>query len=78
MRACCRFPWCQTVAQRRAARCGFPLKWVELKWLEDAEVLGRIGRGPMAGVLQMLAPVVAQEGARLGVRNADSGGVLPQ
>ena len=37
------------------------MRWVELDWLDDAELLGRIGRYPLAAVLDLLAPVLAQQ-----------------
>jgi hypothetical protein len=39
--------------------------WVELDWLEDAELLGRIGRKPLAGILDLLAPFLARQNLAL-------------
>ena len=39
--------------------------WVELDWLADAELLGRIGRGPLAIILDMLAPFLARQNISL-------------
>jgi hypothetical protein len=33
--------------------------------LHDAEILGRIGRHPLAAILDLLAPVLAQQGVTL-------------
>ena len=38
---------------------------VELNWLADAELLGRIGRQALIPVLEGLAPLLAQVGAAL-------------
>jgi len=41
------------------------MRWVELNWLQDAELLGRIGRNPLAAILDLLAPVLAEQGIAL-------------
>lgn len=41
------------------------MRWVELNWLGDAEVLGRIGRGSLGDVLRMLSPFLAEYGSTL-------------
>jgi hypothetical protein len=41
------------------------MRWVELNWLENAEMLGRIGRKALAAVLDMLAPALAKQGITL-------------
>jgi hypothetical protein len=38
---------------------------VELNWLQDAELLGRLGRDALAVVLERLAPLLAQQGKAL-------------
>ena len=37
------------------------MTWVEPNWFHDAELLGRIGRSPLASTLDMLAPFLAQQ-----------------
>ena len=39
--------------------------WVDLNWLQDAELLGRIGRNALAVILDSLAPVLAEQGITL-------------
>jgi len=39
--------------------------WVELNWLHDGELLGRIGRSALAGMLAALAPFLARQGITL-------------
>ena len=41
------------------------MRWVELDWLHDAEILGRIGRHPLTAILDLLAPALAQQGISL-------------
>src|ERR1035441_6037365 len=41
------------------------MRWVELNWLDDGRLLGRIGRSPLAAILDLLAPVLAQQGITL-------------
>ncbi len=41
------------------------MRWVELDWLHDAELLGRLGRPALAAILDLLAPVLAQQGIAL-------------
>ena len=53
------------------------MRWVELNWFEDAELLGRIGRNPLAAVFDLLALVLAKQNTPLlreafGVRGACS------
>ncbi len=35
------------------------MRWVELNWFYDAELLRHIGRGPFASILEMLGPFLA-------------------
>ena len=39
--------------------------WVELNWLQDAEFLGRIGRNALVAILDLLAPVLAEQNTLL-------------
>jgi hypothetical protein len=41
------------------------MRWVELDWLHDAEILGPIGRHPLTAILDLLAPALAQQGVTL-------------
>jgi hypothetical protein len=41
------------------------MQWPELNWLRDVEVLGRLGRKPLATVLDLLAPFLARQGIAL-------------
>jgi hypothetical protein len=41
------------------------MRWVEPDWLHDAELLGRIGRHGLAAIVDLLAPVLAQQGVAL-------------
>jgi hypothetical protein len=35
--------------------------WADLKWLEDAELLGRLGRKALAAILKLLAPFLVRQ-----------------
>ena len=41
------------------------MRWIELNWLHDAEILGRIGRHRLTAILDLLAPALAQQGISL-------------
>ena len=41
------------------------VSWIELNWLGDAELLGRIGRSSLGGTLGMLRPYLAQQNIAL-------------
>src|ERR1035437_2727860 len=41
------------------------MRWVELDWLHDAEILGRVGRQAVVEILDLLAPVLAEQGISL-------------
>ena len=41
------------------------MRWVELNWLQDAEILGRIGRNPLAAIVDLITPVLAEQGIAL-------------
>jgi hypothetical protein len=41
------------------------MRRVELNWLQDAEILGRIGREPLVAIVDLLAPVLAEQGIAL-------------
>src|ERR1035441_4187194 len=49
----------------RKIACDATMTWVDLNWFHDAELLARIGRGPLAAVLEMLAPALAQQNITL-------------
>jgi hypothetical protein len=41
------------------------MSWVELNWLHDGELLGRIGRSPLGAIVDILAPFLAEQGITL-------------
>ena len=41
------------------------MRWVELDWLHNAEILGRVGRRAVVAILDLLAPVLAEQGIPL-------------
>jgi hypothetical protein len=41
------------------------MRWVALDWLHDAEILGRVGRQAVVAILELLAPVLAEQGIPL-------------
>ena len=41
------------------------MRWVELNWLEDAGLLGHIGRNRLAAILDLVVPVLAEQGIAL-------------
>jgi hypothetical protein len=41
------------------------VRWVELDWLHDAELLGRLGRQALAAILDLLAPALVRQGIPL-------------
>ena len=41
------------------------MRWVQLDWLHDGEILGRVGRHAVVAILELLAPVLAEQGIPL-------------
>src|ERR1035441_1951312 len=50
---------------QRSSKFEVAMRWVELDWLHDAEILGRLDRHPLPAILDLLAPALAQQGVTL-------------
>jgi hypothetical protein len=61
----CRFWRHGAFVQKRSPKGEVAIRWVELNWLQDGELLGRIGRSPLGAVLATLAPFLAEQGIAL-------------
>ena len=58
------------MVQKRSPKSEVAIRWVELNWLQDGELLGRIGRSPLRAIVPILAPFLAEQDTWLSPQRA--------